>query len=209
MKFQIGDKVKVIDKSTGVSLENSHTYRNMKEKKQECVYVVGITGTNYICSIESDSDEYGEYFLEKDLVLYSEKDDSELLELKDMIHALQGRVEQLGKMCHDEFNKSDNKTFTYKDYKKLVQEAKEFVSDNLADLYVDENGFSLIYFKTNEGKRTVVALQKVIAFSKSKGKVVNRGVAKCIKDDLFQEDIGKAIALGRLLGKDVSKFTNI
>lgn len=57
-------------------------------------------------------------------------------------------------------------------------------------------------FVVNEEKRTVVALLKGYV------DVATKGIAKCHPSDVFNEHIGKAIALGRALGKDVSEFEN-
>lgn len=38
--------------------------------------------------------------------------------------------------------------------------------------------------------------------------IYSKGIVKCNPDDVFNEHIGKAIALGRALGKDVSEFEN-
>lgn len=58
-------------------------------------------------------------------------------------------------------------------------------------------------FILNTEKRTVVALLKGI----NSGGVHTRGIAKCMPGDVFNEHIGKAIALGRALELDVSEFT--
>lgn len=57
-------------------------------------------------------------------------------------------------------------------------------------------------FIFNADKRTVVAIIR----SKYGTTVLSKGIAKCAPDDVFNADIGKAIALGRALGLDVSKF---
>jgi len=60
-------------------------------------------------------------------------------------------------------------------------------------------------FHVNAEKRTVVALAKVF----SSNEVRSKGIAKCAPDDVFNADIGKAIALGRALGVDIPKeFTD-
>ena len=61
-----------------------------------------------------------------------------------------------------------------------------------------------VKFVTNKEKSTVVALLKGIGTEK----VYARGIAKCLESDVFNEDIGKAIALGRALKLDVSYFEN-
>jgi len=59
-----------------------------------------------------------------------------------------------------------------------------------------------VEFVVNEGKRTIVALMRSI----ESPKIYARGIAKCNPNDVFNEHIGKAIALGRALGLDVSEF---
>lgn len=59
-----------------------------------------------------------------------------------------------------------------------------------------------VEFVINEDKRTIVALMRSI----ESPKIYARGIAKCDPNDVFNEHIGKAIALGRALGLDVSEF---
>lgn len=62
-------------------------------------------------------------------------------------------------------------------------------------------GVRNIRFEVNDKKRTVVLL--VLG---EFGNVVDRHIAKCHPSDVFNEHIGKAIALGRALGLAVSEF---
>lgn len=57
-------------------------------------------------------------------------------------------------------------------------------------------------FIINDEKRTVVVLVRGV----STGQIYEKGIAKCNPNDVFNEHIGKAIALGRALGLDVSEF---
>lgn len=61
-----------------------------------------------------------------------------------------------------------------------------------------------IRFVINAEKRTVVAL----AIGVFSGRVREKAIAKCAPDDVFNADIGKAIAVGRLFGLDVERFVN-
>lgn len=61
-----------------------------------------------------------------------------------------------------------------------------------------------VEFKVNTKKRVVVALLRNLGTEKLRTK----GIAWCSKSDVYNEHIGKAIALGRALGKDVSEFEN-
>lgn len=91
---------------------------------------------------------------------------------------------------------------------RIIAKAKEFVEKcrskkmvvegRLRNYVVDSS------FIVNADKRTVVALLVGVR----KGLVRVEGIAKCNPDDVFNEHIGKAIALGRALGKDVSEFEN-
>lgn len=57
-------------------------------------------------------------------------------------------------------------------------------------------------FVVNEEKRTVVGL----GIGLHTKKVLKREIARCAPGDIWDEEIGKAIVLGRMLYKDVSRF---
>ncbi|HCG4535534.1 TPA: hypothetical protein NJY08_004378 [Salmonella enterica subsp. enterica serovar Typhi str. AG3] len=58
-----------------------------------------------------------------------------------------------------------------------------------------------VEFITKKDERLVIALLKY-----SDGELETKSIAKCNLSDVFNEHIGKAIALGRALGLDVSEF---
>ena len=100
----------------------------------------------------------------------------------------------------------------------VIEKAKEFVSNNLTGQYYPDpfhvvsfsntRGFAAshnVRFIVNDKKGAVVALIVHEHF----GTVQYRGIAKCMPTDVFNADIGKAIALGRALGLDVSEFENV
>lgn len=60
-------------------------------------------------------------------------------------------------------------------------------------------------FVVNEEKRTVVGLGSVF-YTKE---VLKREIARCAPNDIWDEEIGKAIVLGRMLYEDVSRFEKI
>lgn len=62
-----------------------------------------------------------------------------------------------------------------------------------------------VEFKVNAEKRVVVALLRNLGITEN---IRTKGIASCSKNDVYNEHIGKAIALGRALGKDVSEFEN-
>ncbi len=93
----------------------------------------------------------------------------------------------------------------------IIEKAKGFIeeSKNKNGYYKNENltGFEsywdlVVDFVVNTEKRTIVALLKGYETLD----VATKGIAKCDPSDVFNEHIGKAIALGRALGLDVSEF---
>lgn len=99
---------------------------------------------------------------------------------------------------------------------KVIADAKSFIkkhTDKKGRAYLSvpdsrpggiEWGVSKIKFEVNAEKRTVVAL----AIGMDSGRVREKAIAKCAPDDVFNADIGKAIAVGRLFGLDVERFVN-
>lgn len=86
--------------------------------------------------------------------------------------------------------------------KAVIERAKDFVGRQQA-----LTGRRVEYV-VNADKRTVVALIYRIAFRGERNGLYAKAIAKCAPDDVFNADIGKAIALGRALGLDVGEFEN-
>lgn len=93
----------------------------------------------------------------------------------------------------------------------IIEKAKKFVEEQFLDGYHGVGkvvlghfygGHNTVEFVVNEHKRTVVALLRPAYV----GRNVDKGIAKCHPNNVFNEHIGKAIALGRALGLDVSEF---
>lgn len=84
----------------------------------------------------------------------------------------------------------------------IIEKAKDFVEEYRNKKMVVRGYVVDVSFIVNANKRTVVALMMGV----NTGLVRVKGIAKCNPDDVFNEHIGKAIALGRALGKDVSEF---
>lgn len=81
-KFKIGDKVVPKSKSYGCSLKSSNAWINSQKMDQPFLYVVMVGEYKYSCD-ETKGNITGDYFKEKDLVLYKEeKDMNEMPELK-------------------------------------------------------------------------------------------------------------------------------
>lgn len=84
----------------------------------------------------------------------------------------------------------------------IGDEAREFWQE-IVRSYNDEASYAKLI--VNKKKKTIVALN----IGGITGNVYDRSVAKCHPDDEWDEDIGKAIAVGRLFGRDISRFTDI
>ncbi|AHN24370.1 hypothetical protein [Lysinibacillus varians] len=98
----------------------------------------------------------------------------------------------------------------------IIEKAKKFVEENLANGRTSnrtaEKGNSTyrdnyyeVDFFVKEGKVTAVVYW-LVSNEKRIAEPSNVGRAKCSPNDVFNEHIGKAIALGRALGLDVSEF---
>lgn len=88
-----------------------------------------------------------------------------------------------------------------------IKKAREFVGDLPSTAFIPmKKGFvaSKPEFVINEKERTVTALFTDV----NSGIVAYETVAKCHPKDVFNADIGKAIAWGRALNKDVTDFEN-
>lgn len=97
----------------------------------------------------------------------------------------------------------------------VIEKAKKFLEKkkvtrsqggNEYKVYINRKTLNWVNadFIVNAEKRTVVCL---VRWTKDKS-LDGRGIAKCMPTDVFNEHIGKAIALGRALGLDVSEFEN-
>lgn len=105
-----------------------------------------------------------------------------------------------------------NKPTPNEQRKAVIERAKAFVAkhtEKSGKAFISE-GVSFgryvcdVQFIVNIEKRVVTLLAKGV----NSGKVHAKAIAKCAPDDVFNADIGKAIALGRALGLDVGEFEN-
>ena len=119
--------------------------------------------------------------------------ENEVAELKLIVHELRGK-----KSIEPSTNTVVDKPLTPNQQRFLtIIDAKRFIAERQAVML-----FGHVDFIVNTEKRTIVALLKPLGLNQ----VVKRGIAKCDPNDVFNEHIGKAIALGRALGLDVSEF---
>ena len=94
----------------------------------------------------------------------------------------------------------------------IIEDANKFVEDckDFTGLLTKRKGYTVgklikvcdAEFVVKPEKRTVVCILKEQIYETIEAK----GIAKCNPSDVFNAHIGKAIALGRALGWDVSKF---
>lgn len=156
--------------------------------------------------------------------------DSEIEALKEAVEALKKEratrtaVDGIARLLAGEIVEVDGQPFFVKtsvtpnqrraqiiaDAKKFVEETVAFVAsanmeeDRLPSL-VAHHGHIRVEFVVNAEKRTVVALAY---YKHVSAKSFEKAIAKCAPDDVFNADIGKAIAVGRLFGLDVDRFIN-
>lgn len=94
--------------------------------------------------------------------------------------------------------------------KAIIDEAKAFVEkysgivEDSTTPYTTESGDTIVKLYVNVEKRIVTAIPHLVHVEMDLPQ--DKKFAKCAPDDVFNADIGKAIALGRALGLDVSKF---
>lgn len=132
-------------------------------------------------------------------------------DLEFVVRMMKERLEQLGAMVEN--NKQQTKTPNQL-RAEIIEKAKTFIEDtkNVIGAITNKKCYSYkktnftfcdVEFIVNKEKLTVVALFKR---QLSDGKIITKGIAKCMTTDVFNEHLGKAIALGRALGLDVSEF---
>lgn len=137
--------------------------------------------------------------------------EKQVAELKLEIEALKISeiAGQVSKALWEEKSKTPNQK-----RKAIIDEAKAFVESaqrKQRDINCTTEGNEILCvyttkteFVVNDKKRTVVALIRYLHGDDPT--VIAKGIAKCAPDDVFNADIGKAIALGRALGLDVTRF---
>lgn len=84
----------------------------------------------------------------------------------------------------------------------IIEKAKEFITSSERKSTCLVGSQVKVNFYVNKKKRTVTVLVRGVFTNY----LYRKAIAKCAPDDVFNEHIGKAIALGRALGLDVSEF---
>lgn len=211
-KFNVGDKVRLIEDY-------------MDYKKDDVVEVIGFwaEGINYVGKHGRGGAYYNRFELVESKPTKKQRItalENEVAELKLIVHELRGKKATytatvlMGSVPVDINNAPELKVAPTPNKQRaaIIEKAKKFVekvSSRQSSWAVNENGNETYQqkctfneFIINNEKRTVVVLVK----GKDSGKIFEKGIAKCNPSDVFNEFIGKAIALGRALGLDVSEF---
>lgn len=208
MGLKVGDKVRILDVDAIV-------YGGDFWKNGDVTEVVSINGNGSPQLRKRDSDNVGLVITPDELHAIERIDDDKKPSKKQRIEALEREVAVL--KAEMETLRGGKKPKTANQLRaEVIADAKSFVMKHTdkkgrACLAVPDSrpGYSdwnvgEIKFEINAEKRTVVALAVFMA----SGRVVEKAIAKCAPDDVFNADIGKAIAVGRLLGLDVERFVN-
>lgn len=162
--------------------------------------------------------------LEKDVA----RQETELEELRAKIEAFEQKAKsavwlsdamrKVTKETSDAISEAMRKATPNQQRARIIADAKDFVEQAIEsergwgdsiivpDAHADDDPWVCreIKFVVNTEKRTVVAL----AIGAHTPEVVEKAIAKCAPDDVFNADIGKAIAVGRLFNLDVERFIN-
>lgn len=199
-KFKAGDKVRVLDTRTPWAasflrvgdITKVVDYKEDQERKWECKWS---NPQQRPVVVEDFNSKCDGYFEEVALELVTEE---EKIPNESRAEVIQRAKEFVKNAKLEEF------TGRVQTGTGLPEEGQR---KTLYDVYVfgsEPKKVCDVEFIVNQEKRTVVALMR----GKVTKKVYSKGIAKCHPDDVFNADIGKAIALGRALGKDVSEFEN-
>lgn len=193
-KFKVGDKVRAI---------TENYYYTSKSRKWEGV-VTRMDGNKF--SAKTTGGIGCDYIPE--LISLPVKD-FELIESKptknQRITALEKEVAELKAIVH-ELRKTSTVT---EDVTTPVVENKPKTPNELrgeiiekAKLFIEKHGEGFLF----DSVKNSICAAKLEKFQDSLGYGACIGYSRCHRDDVFNEHIGKAIALGRALGLDVSEF---
>ena len=224
-KFNVGDKVRVVEAPTyfgskrfigkqlvvskveGDSAGGNVYFEGFGDSFNDCVL------GQYLELVEAATPKLTKKrrieALEKDVA----RQETELEELRAKIEAFEQKAKSVEWLSDGMRKITPNQRRA-----QIIADAKDFVGQSILEVR-DEDGDILvpdsipnrspwhcgeIKFEVNVEKRTVVAL----AIGANIPEVCEKAIAKCAPDDVFNADIGKAIAIGRLFNLDVERFIN-
>jgi len=214
-QFKVGDKVRVIADEGDIAGVKIGTIATVTEVDSDGDVRLDVNNKNGVPA----------FFLAREVELVSQKltKNQRISSLEQAVEALQAEVESLKAaqkppvtVIADAIQRYNERT-PNEQRKAIIDEAKAFVEATLAEVdeqmgwqttkirTYKEHGRLRIEFIVNTEKRTVVALARYGNMTELPD-VIAKGIAKCNPSDVFNADIGKAIALGRALGLDVKRF---
>lgn len=223
-QFKVGDKVRVI---------NANASKHSNGDEGVVVSITPIWGVVFI-DVDVNGVQQGHYAKDIELVSPKPTKNQRLTMLEQKVEAMQAEIDALkatqksadiakivdgiAKMVAKDKKLTANEQASANEKRKaIIDEAKAFVEATLAEVdeqmgwqttkirTYKEHGRLRIEFIVNTEKRTVVALARYGNMTELPD-VLAKGIAKCNPSDVFNEHIGKAIALGRALGLDVERF---
>lgn len=213
MGLKVGDKVRILDVH---AILCGHEYW----KNGDVTVVVSINGNGNPHLRTGDAAIVDLVVTPDELHAIERIDDDKKPPKKQRIEALEHEVAALKaemEALRGDKKKADEKPKTANQLRaEVIADAKSFVKKHTdkkggAHLFAPDSRpgrgkwlIGEIRFVINAEKRTVVAL----AIGVFSGRVREKAIAKCAPDDVFNADIGKAIAVGRLFGLDVERFVH-
>lgn len=225
-KFKKGDKVVVKSKSYGDSLSVCPFYESLITGKVKYLYVADVDSPYFadrglIVVSEYESSVNGSVYMPIDLELYEEvqkkkKKNKKIKKLKKKVIVLENVIKEkidellkrLGEEVETEVEVEPVDTINNQ-RKEIIEKAKKFLEDNKNEsgyYYVPDHDYSPwncdAKFSVDEDNKIV----RVSMLGSMTERVRSKAKAKCAPDDVFNEHIGKAIALGRAMELDVSEF---
>lgn len=217
MSFKKGDTIKVIDKDLiflGFDLTNDKEYK---------VDTVLPDGSFVVMDDENDvmviTVEEAKFAVEK-VETKVKEENNELQQLFDkFIEEVEAAIRKQVCGCERKHDEPKRKQREIKidmrnlARKTIIEEAKRFIEKQTdPDCYV--KGKRAVTYRTfygvipefhvNKKKRAVTVLLR----GAGDGEILGKGVARCAESDVFNENLGKAIALGRAFNINVDKFIN-
>lgn len=213
MGLKVGDKVRILNVDAIV-------YGGKCWKNGDVTDVVSISSLDNPYLRTGEDDSVGLVITPDELHAIERIDDDKKPSKKQRIEALEREVASLKAEMEalrgDKKMAAENPKTANQLRAEVIADAKSFVKKHTdkkggAHLFAPDSRpghgkwlIGEIRFVINAEKRTVVAL----AIGVFSGRVREKAIAKCAPDDVFNADIGKAIAVGRLFGLDVERFVN-
>ena len=226
-KFNIGDKVVPLSKSLWGTLEESSVWSRAKEKNQDFIYVTGYEADEdyLICNENMLTHPTGDFFKEHDLIPYTEGAEN-INKAQALVSKFESLVSEANLVIKElkEFQSKiqyQNETSEVKvpnPRQQIINEAKEFVNKyqavkkgdkphEIGNVTAQQHWYDTDFVKKGN-KVTALVYHLDYGKKRSSNKPNRIGRAICLEGDTFNQHIGEAIALGRVLGINVDKFIN-